>query len=76
MHTFGAPAAVGYASIIDDAAHGLPRGVPETAATITSFYATKLIGGAEGGAVSGSAHAETVPRHPRLHRQAAQRRAV
>ena len=59
VHTFGAPAAVGYASIIDDAAHGLPRGVPETAATITSFYATKLIGGAEGGAVLGP-HAETV----------------
>ncbi|MDA0183506.1 DegT/DnrJ/EryC1/StrS aminotransferase family protein [Solirubrobacter phytolaccae] len=55
VHTFGAPADVAAftGTLIDDAAHGLPAGIPPTAATITSFYATKLIGGAEGGAVLG-----------------------
>jgi dTDP-4-amino-4,6-dideoxygalactose transaminase len=56
VHTFGAPAAVAElaaagAPVVDDAAHGLPPGVPPADATITSFYATKLVGGAEGGAV-------------------------
>jgi dTDP-4-amino-4,6-dideoxygalactose transaminase len=37
--------------VIDDAAHGLPAGVAPAEATVTSFYATKLVGGAEGGAV-------------------------
>lgn len=55
VHTFGAAADVAAFSgtLIDDAAHGLPAGTPPAAATITSFYATKLIGGAEGGAVLG-----------------------
>jgi dTDP-4-amino-4,6-dideoxygalactose transaminase len=56
VHTFGAPAAVAAlqatgARVVDDAAHGLPPGVAPADATITSFYATKLVGGAEGGAV-------------------------
>lgn len=61
VHTFGVAADVAAfpGTVIDDAAHGLPEGVPRTAATITSFYATKLIGGAEGGAVLGDL-AETV----------------
>jgi dTDP-4-amino-4,6-dideoxygalactose transaminase len=37
--------------VVDDAAHGLPAGVAPAEATIASFYATKLVGGAEGGAV-------------------------
>ena len=56
VHTFGAPAAVAAlqvagARVVDDAAHGLPAGVAHAGATVTSFYATKLVGGAEGGAV-------------------------
>ena len=56
VHTFGAPAAVAAlqvagARVVDDAAHGLPPGVAHAGATVTSFYATKLVGGAEGGAV-------------------------
>jgi perosamine synthetase len=56
VHTFGAAADVpalqaAGARVVDDAAHGLPAGVAPAEATVTSFYATKLVGGAEGGAV-------------------------